>query len=607
VRSIKRNITAPGQAHKNTEKTRAKGQRRRITVQGRPLELANLDKLMYRAAGFTKAHVLDYYRQIATWLMPHLRARPLTLKRYPNGVDGEFFYEKRCPAHRPDWLHLAPVSEKDGGEVIRYCSITDLASLMWVANLASLELHLMLSRATSPDRPTTVIFDLDPGEPAGILQCAEVAFILHDVLADLHLASSVKTSGKKGLHVVVPLNTPITFDQTKDFARSVARAIEGRYKEQVVTAMRKDLRGGKVLIDWSQNDAHKTTVCVYSLRAIARPFVSTPVTWDELRTAFRRKDESRLAFEAADVLERVGEQGDLFVDVLTTRQFLPGMRPEELEHEVWHSNRSARSTQRRASSASRNGRRPAKTSRAAPVPSQPALLTAYRGKRHFERTPEPGPAGGRRGRKRRPGGIYVVHKHAARALHYDLRLEVDGVLKSWAVPRGPSLNPAIKRLAVRVEDHPMAYASLEGTIPEGQYGAGCVIVWDRGTWQPLDKEHGGDDPAAALAAGELKFWIDGEKIRGGYVLVRTAGRAAKAKEPKEQWLLIKHKDDCADPRADPTLTEPDSVLSGLWVEDFTTRDGLRSQRKRSAGRVSRDVPARVTHAHPPKPPRRPVA
>ena len=532
-------------------------------VQGRPLELANLDKVLYPAANFTKAHVLDYYRQISTWLMPHLRARPLTLKRYPNGVTAEYFYEKRCPRHRPDWMRLAPVEPKNG-ERVDYCSIIDLASLMWVANLASLELHLMLSRAAIPDRPTAVIFDLDPGEPAGILQCGEVALLLHEVLSDLHLVSAVKTSGKKGLHVYVPLNTPVSFDQTKDFARAVARALEGHYREQITTAMRKDIRPGKVLIDWSQNDAHKTTVCVYSLRAVDRPFVSTPLTWAELRAAVRRKDESRLAFEADAALARARQYGDLFADVLTVRQYLPGTRPEDVTPEVWHSNRPAR--------------RARKAAVAAPRVTVPDELTAYRGRRHFEKTPEPAPAG-RRGRARRVGGLYVVQKHDARALHYDLRLEVGGVLKSWAVPRGPSLDPSIKRLAVMTEDHPMAYASFEGTIPEGEYGAGGVIVWDRGRWEPLDEKHKDDDPAAALADGELKFWIDGEKIRGGFVLVRTA---RPTKEAKEQWLLIKKKDDCADPRADPTLTEPQSVLTGLWVEDFAGPKPKGRRKKRTA-------------------------
>ncbi len=302
-------------------------QRKMVSVQGRELELSNLDKVLY-PTGFTKAEVLEYYRRISTWMLPHLRGRPLTLKRYPEGATEEYFFEKRCPRYRPDWLPLAPVYQVDG-ETVNYCAITDLASLMWVANLASLELHLMLSRGANPECPTAVAFDLDPGPPAGIIEAAEIALLLRDVLADLHLQSVVKSSGKKGAHLYVPLNTPVTFDQTKDFARTVARALEGHYGDRITSNMKKILRGGKVLIDWSQNDAHKTTICVYSLRAIEKPMVSAPLRWEEVEAAVKKHDESRLLFDAPQVLERAEEYGDLFEDVLTIRQHLPGLKRAE--------------------------------------------------------------------------------------------------------------------------------------------------------------------------------------------------------------------------------------------------------------------------------------
>jgi bifunctional non-homologous end joining protein LigD len=295
-----------------------------VEVEGRRLSLSNLDKVLYPETGFTKGHVIDYYRRVAPALLPHLCGRPLTLKRYPDGVDGQFFYEKRCPSHRPDWVEVAPIwSGRNKGNV-EYCVINDLPGLVWVANLASLELHTSLSMADPIEQPTMMVFDLDPGPPATVVECCRTALRLHELFEQVKLDSVAKTSGSKGLQVYVPLNTPVTYEGgTKDFALTVAQLLEKRFPDEVVSSMNKQLRPGKVFIDWSQNDQHKTTVCVYSLRARPRPTVSTPVTWDEVAATADAGDPDTLVFDAADVVARVAEQGDLFAPVNELEQSLP--------------------------------------------------------------------------------------------------------------------------------------------------------------------------------------------------------------------------------------------------------------------------------------------
>jgi len=289
----------------------------------RVVRLSNVDKVLYPAADFTKGDVIRYYARIARVVLPHLRGRPMTLKRYPDGVDGGCFYEKRCPSHRPTWIGTIRHDRDKSSDGIDYCRINDVASLLWLANLASLELHPLLAKAPHLDRPTHVVFDLDPGAPAGVIEAAEIAIGLRDLLSDLGLASFAKTSGGKGIHLAVPLNTKVTFDDTKRFARAVAHLMERRMPDRVVSKMSKTLRNGKVLIDWSQNDSHKTTAAVYSLRARQRPTVSTPVTWKELESAVRRRDEFALIFGAQEVLDRVASKGDLFEQVFKLRQKLP--------------------------------------------------------------------------------------------------------------------------------------------------------------------------------------------------------------------------------------------------------------------------------------------
>ncbi|HET9122582.1 MAG TPA: non-homologous end-joining DNA ligase [Acidiferrobacteraceae bacterium] len=293
-----------------------------VVVGDHILGLSNLDKILYPESGLTKADILAYYQQVAPVLLPHLHERPLTLKRYPDGVNGRFFYEKECPPRRPDWVASTPVWSAHNQRNIHYCLIDDVASLMWAVNLADLELHTFLAPASAPEHPSYVVFDLDPGAPAGLGQCARVAMALKERFDQLGLAAYAKTSGSKGLQIYIPLQGSTDFEHTKAFARRVAEATAHAFPALVVSNMRKSLRRGRVLIDWSQNDAHKTTVCPYSLRAKAQPTVSLPWTWPEVAHAAAHPDAAR-QMDYRQALARIQQHGDLFAPVLTTIQKLP--------------------------------------------------------------------------------------------------------------------------------------------------------------------------------------------------------------------------------------------------------------------------------------------
>lgn len=294
-----------------------------LEIEGRSLAVSNLGKVLYPDAGFTKGDVIRYYIDVSPALLPHLERRPITMKRYPQGVGHFFFYEKNCPPYRPEWVSTAAVLSQRRGGTMQYCVVNNLASLVWMANLADLELHTSLARAPAVERPTVMVFDLDPGEGADYLQCSQVALWLREKFDALKLKSFPKTSGSKGIQVYVPLNTAVTFDATKDASRQIAETIALDHPQAVVTNMLKRLRTGKVLIDWSQNDEHKTTVCAYSLRATPRPQVSTPLTWPELTRLWKRGDPDGFRFSPADVRSRVAKHGDLFAPVLALKQRLP--------------------------------------------------------------------------------------------------------------------------------------------------------------------------------------------------------------------------------------------------------------------------------------------
>lgn len=292
-----------------------------VVVEGKRMALSNLEKVLYPQTGFTKAQVIDYYIRISRVLLPHLKNRPLTLKRYPDGVEGLHFYEKQCPSHRPDWVKTAKTPRRSEPSDIDYCVVDGLSALVWIANLADLELHTFLHCSAALDVPTAMVFDLDPGPPADIHNCCGLALRLRERLEADGLHSFAKTSGSKGLQMYVPLNTKVGYDQTKAFAQETALALSQEHPTEVLASMNKRLRTGKVFIDWSQNHAAKTTVCVYSLRAMPQPMVSTPVSWEEVEAAQRSKRP--FAFDTEAVLRRVHKHGDLFEPVLTLRQKLP--------------------------------------------------------------------------------------------------------------------------------------------------------------------------------------------------------------------------------------------------------------------------------------------
>jgi bifunctional non-homologous end joining protein LigD len=294
-----------------------------ITVEGRTLSLSNLDKILYPRTGFTKGQLIDYYVRVAPALLPHLAGRPLTLKRYPNGVESEFFYEKRCPEHRPAWVRTAPIWSRHNQAVIDFCLVEDVATLVWLANLADIELHTSLSQAADIERPTSVVFDLDPGPGTDVVDCARVALDLRELFDRLGLETVVKTSGSKGMQMYVPLNTPATYEQTKPFARAVAELVERAQPDRVVSRMTKALRPGRILIDWSQNDAHKTTVSVLSLRAREEPTASTPLEWDEVADAAAAGDADALRFTHDVAVARVAAGSDPFAPMVELEQELP--------------------------------------------------------------------------------------------------------------------------------------------------------------------------------------------------------------------------------------------------------------------------------------------
>jgi bifunctional non-homologous end joining protein LigD len=481
-----------------------------IEVDGRELAVSNLDKVYFPESGFTKGEVLGFYSKIADVLLPHLKDRPLTMKRYPEGVAKEHFYEKNAPVYTPDWVKRFAVPRSEGGPAIHYILCNDLATLMWATNLGDIEKHVFLAEAPDLNHPTSIVFDLDPGEPAGVVECCRVALHLKAMLAAWNLETFVKVSGSKGLHLSVPLNSDTPYELAQPFAKAVAELAAQRMPGQVVSEMSKTLRRGKVLIDWSQNSDFKTTVCVYSMRAKrGEPFISLPVTWAEVEKATKAKSDKALFFTPAAAIKRIEKVGDLYKRVLTVRQTLPSIFTEALA----------------AAPPQKLSRWPRNSSK-----TRDKSLAEYAEKRDHSRTPEPAADPGKSGAAKKGIHRFVIQKHAASHLHYDWRLEMQGVLRSWAVPKGPPLKLKEARLAMHVEDHPLEYASFEGTIPPGNYGAGTVMVWDQGHYEDIT-----GNPTAAFYAGKMHVVLHGRKLKGEWILVKDRREA----EESNKWLLIK--------------------------------------------------------------------
>lgn len=511
--------------------------RQQIEVDGHELTVSNLGKVFYPESGYTKGQTLAFYTDIAEVIVPHLFDRPLTLKRYPDGVKGEHFYEKNAPKHTPPWVKRFAVPRSEGGSDINYILCNDRATLIWATNLGDIEKHVLLARAPDLKRPTSIVFDLDPGAPAGLLDCGEVALHLKKIFDGLKLESFVKVSGSKGLHLAVPLNTPLTYEATQPFAKAIAELVTQQLPDRVVSEMATTLRQGKVLIDWSQNSDFKTTVCVYAMRAKhGEPLISMPLTWPELARAVKRRDEKALFFTAAAAVKRIKRVGDLFAPVLTLKQKLPEVFTKALaagpppKLSSWPRNRN------------KSGRDHDKS------------LREYAAKRDHAKTPEPEAHPTKTKGTGRGIHRFVIQKHEASHLHYDWRLEMQGVLRSWAVPKGPPLNLREARLAMHVEDHPLEYADFEGTIPPGNYGGGTVMVWDQGEYEDLT-----GNPAAAFHQGKMHVILRGKKLKGEWILVKD-----RREEDSNKWLLIK----AGEPLTLPVKADDTSAISGRSMKQI---------------------------------------
>src|SRR5689334_241145 len=522
---------------------------------GKEVRISNPDKVMYPDAHFTKIQVIEFYTAIAPYLLPHIKDRPITMKRFPNGVGGEHFYEKDAPSFTPSWIKKFPIPRTGENSMIHYILLNDLPSLVWSANMSNLEIHPFLAKVPQIDRPTMLVFHLDPEEGADILSACEAAFHAKDVLDRLDLKSFVKVSGSKGIHLHVPLNTNVTYEATQPFARSMAQLLEREHPNLVVSEMAKTKRKGKVFVDWSQNSDFKSTVAVYSLRAKAkRPFVAMPVRWNDLRDAIKKGDAGELFVEPDLALKRLKKTGDLFAPVLKLKQTLPEPFLELMSKEPeGHQQRRTKA------------------------------LDAYRRKRDFTKSPEPAPTlprSSRQGSRK----LFVIQKHAARRLHYDFRLEMGGTLKSWAVPKGPPYELSERRLAVAVEDHPMDYAKFEGIIPRGEYGGGTVMVWDIGTYELLDGNYW---------QGKLHIFLSGKKLNGEWVLVKDAGRDGK----ENVWYCIKAGASVAPPSA---KEEDSSALSGRSMDEIAGEaDAVwHSNRNGSDANVKTDSAKKTTDSLP---------
>ncbi len=431
---------------------------------GPQVRLTNADKVLYPATGTTKEEVFGYYTAIAEYMLPHIAGRPVTRKRWPNGVEESSFFEKQLASSAPDWLPRASVAHRSG--TTTYPIIDSSVGLAWIAQQAALEVHVPQWRFVNqkPGPATRLVFDLDPGEGVTMSQLAAVARAIQELIGDIGLTTYPVTSGSKGLHLYVPLDKPVSSQGAVTLAKRVAQQLEQADPKHVTSTMTKSLRAGKIFVDWSQNNGAKTTIAPYSLRGRAEPTVAAPRTWEELEDP----DLRHLRYD--EVLKRVARDGDLLAEL----------------------------------------------DRDAPTEDR---LTKYRNMRDASKTPEPVPKS-----SPNPGrnNLFVIQEHHARRLHYDLRLERDGVLVSWAVPKNLPDKPSVNHLAVHTEDHPLEYLTFEGTIPKGEYGAGKMIIWDTGTYE-----------AEKFRDNEVIVTLSGNRISGRYALIQTNG---------DQWLAHRMKD-----------------------------------------------------------------
>ncbi|MCU1523312.1 MAG: ATP-dependent ligase [Microbacteriaceae bacterium] len=465
-----------------------------VTVDGHRITLTNLDKVLYPSTGTTKGDVIAYYAEIAEVLIPHAADRPATRKRWVHGVGtadnpGEMFFQKNLDDSTPSWVKRRTIAHKDHSN--DYPLVNDTATLIWLGQIAALEIHVpqwRFGRTGTPRNPDRLVLDLDPGEGAGLAECAEVARMVRKILSDMRLSVMPVTSGSKGIHLYAALDGKQTSDQVSAVAHELARSLEADHPDLVVSDMKKALRPGKVLLDWSQNNGAKTTITPYSLRGREFPTVAAPRTWRELAS----KDLAQLDYR--DVLRRVKRRGDTLAEL--TAGHLDSLEPTKTHMHDFSA-----------------------------TPAAADRLAKYRSMRDAKKTPEPVPA------KHAPssdGRSFVIQEHHARNLHYDFRLEHDGVLVSWALPKGVPTEPKGNHLAVQTEDHPLEYGTFEGSIPAGEYGAGTVTIWDAGSY---DVEKWRDDE-------EIIVTLHGEKGGGlgaprRFALIHTGGDGKAA----QNWLI----------------------------------------------------------------------
>jgi len=536
-----------------------------LEVGRRELRLSNLDKVFWPDEGYTKGDLVAYYFNVAELILPHLRDRPLTMKRMPDGIAGGYFYEKTAPSHTPDWVERCRVESEDSRDgVIGYLMVQDLATLLFVANLGCIEMHPLHSRCEAVETPDYLFFDLDP-MGASFEQVLRVARHVRAALDALGLVSYPKTSGATGLQIYVPVERGYSYEQVRDLVGSVGRMIERADRAHVTMAWKIERRTGKVFIDHNMNRTGANIAAVYSLRPEPGATVSTPLTWEEVEDGIAPRD-----FRIDNVWERFARVGDLFEGVRT--------RPQDLTHALEALGLPS------AKAVARPRRR---TSEEVIAASRDPELGEYLRKRVFgpEGTTEPAP-----GRARGTGNSFVIHKHRATRLHYDVRLERDGALASWAVPRGLPTEPGDKRLAVRTEDHPIEYGSFEGTIPEGHYGAGEVRIFDDGWYEPLE-----------WTDAKVTFRLHGRRYPGlefHFVKTRTDWLAFLAS--KQRAPLIPSPPSFAPMLAEGGWKPFDG--EGWWFEPKF--DGIRSitelatDRTRLVTRTGRDVSAQYPELHP---------
>ena len=451
-----------------------------VTIDGRQLKLTNLDKILYPDSGTTKRDVLDYYTSVADVLIPHAADRPATRKRWVDGVGtpehpGEVFFQKNLEDSAPEWVIRHSIAHKT--HTNQYPVVDDLATLIWLAQIATLEIHVPQWRFGAngqPKNPDRMVLDLDPGEGVGLIECAEVARFAKDVLSGMGLDPIPVTSGSKGIHLYAALDGSQNATAVSAAARELARTLETEHPDLVVSDMKRSLRKGKVFVDWSQNNGSKTTVTPYSLRGRFRPTVAAPRTWRELASKSLRQ------LEFGEVIRRLKQRGDPLASL-----------------------ESGRITESQARD----------------------RLAQYRSKRHSGRTPEPVPD---TAAELNEGHSFVIQEHHARALHYDFRLEHDGVLVSWALPKGTPTNSGKNHLAVQTEDHPLEYGTFEGHIPKGEYGGGDVSIWDSGNFE-IEKWRDGKEIIATLH-GKHGGGLGGVRR---FALIHTGGEGKDA----NNWLI----------------------------------------------------------------------